>query len=76
MRMAIVEVIGLLIKDLSASDEGDEEQKKKQIKRYFDLLMERFLDLNSWVRSKVLTTLVKLCEFVDFLFGKVRRANL
>ena len=66
MRMAIIEVIGLLIKDLSASDEGDEEQKKKQIKRYFDLLMERFLDLNSWVRSKVLTTLVKLCECICF----------
>ncbi len=62
MRMAIIEVIGLLIKDISASDEGDEEQKKKQIKRYFELLMERFLDLNSWVRSKVLTTLIKLCE--------------
>lgn len=62
MRMALIEVIGLLITDISASDEGDEEQKKKQIKRYFELLMERFLDLNSWVRSKVLTTLIKLCE--------------
>lgn len=62
MRMAIVEVIGLLIRDISLSDEGDEEQKKKQIKRFFELLMERFLDLNSWVRCKVLTTLIKLCE--------------
>jgi len=64
MRMAIIEIIGLLIKDISASDEGDEEQKKKQIKRYFELLMERYLDLNSWVRSKVLTTWIKLCECV------------
>lgn len=62
MRMAIVEIIGLLIKDISDSDDGDEEQKKKQIKRFFELLMERFLDLNSWVRCKVLTTLIKLCE--------------
>ena len=62
MRMAVVEVIGMLIRDISSSDEGDEDQKKKQIKRYFELLMERFLDLNSWVRSKVLTTLIKLCE--------------
>ena len=62
MRMAIIEIIGILIKDTSESDEGDEEQKTKQIKRYFELLTERYLDLNSWVRSKVLTTLIKLCE--------------
>ena len=62
MRMAIIEIIGLLIKDISSSDDGDEEQKKKQIKRFFALLMERFLDLNSWVRCKVLTTIIKLCE--------------
>ncbi|WVO23669.1 uncharacterized protein IAS62_005024 [Cryptococcus decagattii] len=62
MRMAVVEIIGILIKDISSSDEGDEEQKTKQIKRFFELLMERFLDLNSWVRCKVLTTLIKLCD--------------
>lgn len=62
MRMAIVEIIGLLIKDLSMAEDGDEEQKKKQIKRFFEILLERFLDLNSYVRSKVLTTLIKLCE--------------
>ena len=62
MRMAIVEIIGLLIRDISSSDEGDEDQKKKQVKRFFELLMERFLDLNSWVRCKVLQTLIKLCE--------------
>lgn len=65
MRMAIIEIIGLLIRDISSSDEGNEDQKKKQIKRYFELLMERFLDLNSWARSKVLTTLIKLCECVS-----------
>ena len=62
MRMALIEIIGLLIKDISSSDEGDDEQKKKQIKRFFGLLMERYLDLNSWVRCKVLTTIIKLCE--------------
>nr|ODN98900.1 condensin complex subunit 1 [Cryptococcus depauperatus CBS 7855] len=62
MRMAIVEIIGILIRDISSSDEGDEEQKTKQIQKFFDLLMERFLDLNSWVRCKVLTTLIKLCD--------------
>ncbi|BEJ11951.1 hypothetical protein CspHIS471_0204110 [Cutaneotrichosporon sp. HIS471] len=62
MRMAVVEVIGLLIKDLSMSDEGEDEQKQKQIKRFFEILFERYLDLNSYVRSKVLTTLIKLCD--------------
>ncbi len=62
MRMAIIEIIGYLIKDISLSDEGDEAQKKKQIKMFFELLFERYLDLNSWVRGKVLQTLIKLCE--------------
>ncbi|GFZ43762.1 hypothetical protein JCM24511_01482 [Saitozyma sp. JCM 24511] len=62
MRMAIIEIIGMLIRDISSSDEGDEEQKKKQIKRFFELLTERYLDLNSWVRSKVLQTIIKLCD--------------
>lgn len=62
MRMSMIEIIGLLIRDISLSDEGDEEAKKKQIKAFFELLYERFLDLNSWVRSKLLTTLIKICE--------------
>lgn len=62
MRMAIIEIIGLLIRDLAMSEEGEDEQKTKQIKGFFDLLFERYLDLNSYVRSKVLTTLTKLCE--------------
>jgi condensin complex subunit 1 len=62
MRMALIEIIGILIRDISNSDDGDEEQKKKQIKRFFELLMERYLDLNSWVRCKVLQTIIKLCE--------------
>lgn len=62
MRMALIEIIGILIRDISNSDDGDEEQKKKQIKRFFELLLERYLDLNSWVRCKVLQTIIKLCE--------------
>ena len=62
MRMAIVEIIGILIRDIANSDDGDEVQKQKQIKRFFELLVERFLDLSSWVRVKVLQTLIKLCE--------------
>lgn len=62
MRMALVEITGLLIKELSMTEDGDEEQKQKQVKRFFEILFERFLDLNSYVRSKVLTTLIKLCD--------------
>lgn len=62
MRMALVEITGLLIKELSMTEDGEEEQKQKQVKRFFEILFERFLDLNSYVRSKVLTTLIKLCD--------------
>ncbi|WVQ76449.1 hypothetical protein IAR50_006116 [Cryptococcus sp. DSM 104548] len=72
MRMAIVEIIGILIRDISSSDEGDEEQKTKQVNKFFELLMERYLDLNSWVRCKVLTTLIKLCD-LPAKFPKQRR---
>jgi condensin complex subunit 1 len=61
--MAIVEIIGHLIRDLIMAEDGaEDEQKNKQIKNYFDLLFERYLDLNSYVRCKVLTTIIKLCE--------------
>lgn len=67
MRNAILEVIGLLIKELStAEDSGDAEQQKRQLEGFYELLFERFLDLNSYVRSKVATVLIKTCEYVFF----------
>jgi len=62
MRMAIIEIIGILIQNIPMMGEGDEEAKKKQIKGFFELLFERFLDNNGWVRSKLLATLIKICE--------------
>lgn len=62
MRNAIIEVIGLLIKELSKTDDGDPEQQKRQLESFFELLFERFLDLNGYVRSKVTTVLLKTCE--------------
>lgn len=62
MRIAMIEVIGYLIREISISDEGDEEQKNKQIKSFFELLTERYLDLSSWVRGKVLQTIIKLMD--------------
>ena len=62
MRNCIIEVIGLLIKELSTSEDGDPEQQKRQLEAFFDLLFERFLDLSGYVRSKVAIVLMKTCE--------------
>lgn len=61
MRMAIVENIGHMIKYLTTSDD---EKRDKKINSLFDLLVERFLDVNSYVRAKVFTVIIKLCEWV------------
>jgi condensin complex subunit 1 len=64
MRMALVEVIGSLIRELSSSEDmtNDSTQTHKQLSGLFDLLISRTLDLSSYVRSKVLATFSKLCE--------------
>ena len=62
MRMAMVEVIGCLIKDIAASDEGEQESREKRLNDLYELLIERLLDLSSYVRSKTINTLSKLCD--------------
>ena len=64
MRMALVEVIGSLIRELSSSEDmsNDSTQTHKQLSGLFDLLTSRTLDLSSYVRSKVLATFSKLCD--------------
>lgn len=62
MRMALVEIIGCLIREIAMSDEGEQESREKKLNNLFDLLTERYLDLSSYVRAKVITTLSKLCE--------------
>lgn len=84
MRMAIVEVIGNLIRELALSSdlqntssstaEGgatgaattttptDASQVQKQLSSFNELLLSRTLDLSSYVRTKVLATLTKLCD--------------
>lgn len=64
MRMALVEVIGSLIRELSGLEDmaSDSTQTHKQLSALFDLLISRMLDLSSYVRSKVLSTFSKLCE--------------
>lgn len=64
MRMAIVEVIGSLIRELATSEDmtNDPNQTYKQLDGLFELLISRTLDLSSYVRSKVLTTLSKMLD--------------
>jgi condensin complex subunit 1 len=64
MRMALVEVLGSLIRELSSSEDmsTDSNQTHKQLNGLFELLISRTLDLSSYVRSKVLATLSKLCD--------------
>ncbi|PCH34948.1 hypothetical protein WOLCODRAFT_155593 [Wolfiporia cocos MD-104 SS10] len=64
MRMAIVEVLGCLIRELATSQDltAGEHQAQKQLNGLYELLLERTLDLSSYVRTKVLSTLARLCD--------------
>ncbi|CCM04752.1 uncharacterized protein FIBRA_06942 [Fibroporia radiculosa] len=75
MRVAIVEVIGCLIRELASSPDltADEHQTQKQLNGLYDLLLERTLDLSSYVRTKVLTVLARLCD-LPVKFPKQRLA--
>ncbi|KAG0342692.1 Condensin complex subunit [Podila horticola] len=60
MRQAIVEVIGHLIAYLSQEEQTD--QVKNQIDSFFDILEERFMDNNSYVRTKLIQVIGSLCD--------------
>lgn len=62
--MALIEVIGNLLREVIATeDSGEPGQKEREMDNFFGLLFERFLDLNSFVRSKVVATAMKLLEY-------------
>jgi condensin complex subunit 1 len=62
--MALVEVIGHLIREIAVSADlnMDQKQSEKQLNGLYELLLERTMDLSSYVRTKVLSTLAKLCD--------------
>lgn len=62
MRMALVEIIGCLIREIAMSEDDDQETRERKLNNLFELLMERYLDLSSYVRAKVIQTLAKLCD--------------
>jgi condensin complex subunit 1 len=75
MRMAIVEIIGYLIRELACSEDltSDAHQTQKQLNGLYDLLLERTLDLSSYVRSRVFSVLSRLCD-LPVKFPKQRLA--
>jgi condensin complex subunit 1 len=76
MRIAIVEVLGHLIAELvdtEADDGADKGQTQKQINGLYDLLLERIMDVSSYVRTKVLSVLSKCCD-LKHKFPKQRLA--
>ncbi|KAJ7844392.1 non-SMC mitotic condensation complex subunit 1-domain-containing protein [Mycena olivaceomarginata] len=64
MRIGVVEVIGAIIQDLADAeeDESSDGPQKKQINGLYDILLERMLDTSSYVRTKVLGVLSRLCD--------------
>jgi condensin complex subunit 1 len=63
LRCAIIEVCGNLIIMLSKMEEGERrEEHKGQINAFFDVLEERFLDINPYCRCRAIQVYVKLCD--------------
>ncbi|ORX90468.1 hypothetical protein K493DRAFT_339988 [Basidiobolus meristosporus CBS 931.73] len=60
LRCALIEIVGHTILHLATLEQNDIQHK--QIDHYFDVLEERFRDLNSICRSKVLQVLSLLCD--------------
>ena len=74
LRCAIVEVCGNLIIMLSKQEtEERSENHKSQINAFFDVLEERFLDINPYCRSRTIQVYCKLCD-LDTKFPKRRQA--
>ncbi|KAF7319328.1 Condensin complex subunit 1 [Mycena chlorophos] len=83
IRVAIVEVVGALIVDISRSEDledkdedGEEGTQQKRMDNLHETLLERALDLSSYVRSKVLAVLVKLCDIPKQPRQRMARAQV
>lgn len=78
LRCAIIEVCGNLIAMLSRASEDDEdarsENHKGQINAFFDVLEERFLDVNPYCRCRAMQVYVKLFGDLETKHPKRRQA--
>ncbi|GAA5986784.1 hypothetical protein JCM11641_004790 [Rhodosporidiobolus odoratus] len=66
MRNAILEILGLLIRELSLTEAGaldmDDAKHARTLDSFFQALFDRFLDLNSYVRAKTAAVLLRTCD--------------
>ena len=72
LRSAVIETCGNLITDLSKQEERSE-NSKTQINGFFDILEERFLDINPYCRCRSIQVLLKICD-LEQKFPKRRQA--
>lgn len=68
----MIEVCGNLISDLSRQEERSENYKT-QINAFFDVLEERFLDINPYCRCRAIQVLMRMCD-LEQKFPKRRQA--
>lgn len=61
LRCALIEVCGNMIAYLSVQEERSENHKS-QLNAFFDVLEERFLDINPYCRCRTLQVYAKICE--------------
>ncbi|KKK17217.1 hypothetical protein AOCH_000726 [Aspergillus ochraceoroseus] len=72
LRCAVIEVCGNLIADLSKQEERSDNYKT-QINAFFDVLEERFLDINPYCRCRAIQVYMKICD-LEQKFPKRRQA--
>ena len=61
LRCAVIEVCGNLLADLSKQEERSDNYKS-QLNAFFDVLEERFLDVNPYCRCRTIQVYIKLCD--------------
>lgn len=71
LRCSLIEVCGNMIAHLSQQEERSENHKS-QLNAFFDVLEERFLDINPYCRCRAIQVYTKLCE-LDQKFPKRRQ---
>ncbi|KAL6233498.1 hypothetical protein BDW75DRAFT_187117 [Aspergillus navahoensis] len=72
LRCAVIEVCGNLIADLSKQEERTD-TNKTQINAFFDVLEERFLDINPYCRCRAIQVYMRICD-LEQKFPKRRQA--
>ena len=61
LRCALIEVCGNLLADLSKQEERSDNYKS-QLNAFFDVLEERFLDVNPYCRCRTIQVYIKICD--------------